>query len=78
MKNTKKASKKQITSVRDLAYSIYVVCVPCTGKLLHWRGYKKYETARARAARIGGIVSSAQFLRRKFGPTKNRRAKKAA
>jgi hypothetical protein len=76
MKN-KNDTKKHIKTAAELP-SIYVVIVPCTRTLKHWRGYHKYEKAVRVAAKTGGIVSSAQFLRRKFGPTKNRRTKKAA
>ena len=62
-----------IRSTADLRYSIYVAIAPGTPQLLHWRGYKRYETARTKAECAGGRVSNVAFLRRRFGPVKDRR-----
>lgn len=61
-----KKAKKKIKTAADLP-PIYVVVKPRTRTLKHWRGYHQYEKAQAIAGWTGGVVSTAQFLRRKYG-----------
>lgn len=53
---------------RAPARSLYVVILPRTRTFKHWRGYRDYDQARTIADDIGAIVSSAQWIRRRFYP----------
>lgn len=58
--------------------SIYVVIVPRTRVLKHWRGYRDYDRARAVANNLGGVVSTVHWLRYRFKLIRSRLARRAA
>jgi hypothetical protein len=69
--NTPILSSGGTPRLRSPIRSLYVVILPCTRSFKHWRGYRDYDRARAIADDVGAIVSSAQWLRRRFYPAQS-------
>jgi hypothetical protein len=70
MKDRIYGSKAHKDIIQPVPYSIYVVITKHTRALIHWRGYKTYERAKRLAGRLGGIVSSAKWMK-KYGNVNN-------
>ena len=56
-------------TVQKISPSIYVIVKARCCELLHDEGFLNYETAKAKASALGGVVSSLKFMRKKYGPT---------